>query len=559
MAVQDDIRGYNEAKSIRNPHEPLWRTAAAHVLPQQYSKWQTDGAPTVGGNAQSTNNAARVAYDTTGRRSLPKYQSVLERLATPQGQVWHALTPSDENLKDIYAVKVYFDKLTKLLFRLRYHPKAKFTTSSNEMYGQIGVYGNGPMYIGERQRSARSRELGFKYVSCALADMFFEVDDEGDVTGVYRRMWMNARQMRMKFPDTKLPDRVMSELEKSKPDEEHKYEVFHYVRPRPDSEYDEEALDARRHPWKSTYVSIEGAMELGDESGYQNMPYTVTRTMTMSGNPYGISPAILALPALGGASVMKKSGLMLANRAAQPTWLAHDDGVLNGPVTFKPNAVNYGGLDKQGRELIKELRGGEYAIAADALAMETRDIEDSFFVTLFQILTETPQMTATEVIERSAEKGALLSPVMGRLQSDFLGPAIEREIGLLSEMGMLPEMPPELKEAQGEYTVAYTSALAKSMYHEEVSGFMRTFEMAVGAANATGDPSALDHFNLDVALPEIADNLAAPTRWMNDEKAVEAMRKQRAEQQAAQAAMQNASGLAAAGKVANEIEKEPTT
>lgn len=555
MSAQDDIRGYTAAKAIRSPHEPLWRTAAAHVLPQQYSKWQTGGSPAIGGNAQSTNEAARVAYDTTGRRSLPKYQSVLERLATPQGQVYHMLTPNDDNLAGIYAVKVYFDKLNKLLFKLRYHPKARFTPSSNEMYGQIGVYGNGPMYVGERVRNIRSPEMGFKYVSCALADMFFETDDEGEVTGVYRRMWMNARQMKIKFPNAPLPARISNELEKAVPDEAATFEVFHYVRPRDESEYDENAIDAKRHPWKSTYVSIEGSQYVGEEGGYQNMPYPITRTMTMSGNPYGISPAILALPALGGASVMKKSGLMLANRAAQPTWLAHDDGVLNGPVTFKPNSVNYGGLDRQGREMIKELRGGDYNIAMDALEQEKRDIEDSFFVTLFQILTETPTMTATEVIERSAEKGALLSPVMGRLQSDFLGPTIEREIGLLVEMGLMPEMPPELVEAKGEYSVSYTSALAKSMYHEEVSGFMRTFEMAIGAANATGDAAPLDHFNLDIALPEIADNLAAPTRWMRDEDSVKMLRKAREEQRAADQAVQNASGLGAAATAATKIEE----
>jgi len=554
MSANDNIRSYTQAKSVRNPHETLWRTAAAHVMPKEYSKWQTDGNPTVGGPAISTQNAARVSYDTTGRRSLPKFTSVLERLATPQGQMWHTLTPSDTNLAAIHAVKAYFDELTKLLFKMRYHPKARFTTASNEMYGQIGVYGNGPMFIGDRPLNPRSKELGFRYISCSMADLFFETDDEGAVSGVFRRMWLNARQMKAKFPDDKLPDVVMRELEKATPDEDKKYEIFHYVRPRPNNEYDESALDAKRHPWKSTYTCVEGRMDIGEEGGYQNMPYPVTRTMTMTGNPYGISPAIIALPALGSASVMKKSTLMLANRAASPTWLAHDDGVLNGPVTFKPNAVNYGGLDPQGRELIKELRGGEYNLANDALEMEKRDIEDSFFVTLFQILTETPQMTATEVIERSAEKGALLSPIMGRLQSDFMGPMIEREIGLLSEMGLLPEMPPELVEAKGDYTVAYTSALAKSMYHEEVSGFMRAFEVGVQAVQAQGDPSALDHFNLDVALPEIADHLATPTRWMNDAKTVEALRAARAEQQAATLAAQNASGLASAATAANDIE-----
>lgn len=45
----------------------------------------------------------------------------------------------------------------------------------------------------------------------------------------------------------------------------------------------------------------------------------------------------------------------------------------------------------------------------------------TLLVTLFQILTETPQMTAAEVVERTNEKGILLAPTVGRQQSEYLG------------------------------------------------------------------------------------------------------------------------------------------
>ena len=46
-------------------------------------------------------------------------------------------------------------------------------------------------------------------------------------------------------------------------------------------------------------------------------------------------------------------------------------------------------------------------------------------------------MTATEVLERAREKGALLAPTMGRQQSEALGPMIEREIDILVECGLM--------------------------------------------------------------------------------------------------------------------------
>ena len=553
MTPETSCLAYDEAKSIRNPHETLWRAAAAHCLPQHYASWNNENGAANDYNTQSVQQAARVAYDTTGRRSLPKYKAVIERIATPSGQIWHGLTPSNTDLLKSTAVKLYFDAMTRQLFKYRYHPKARFKASFSECYGNLGVYGNGPVYIGQRKLSPISREPGFRYVSCTMPNMFYLLDDEGVVIQVFRRMWLNARQFKIKFPNDKLPDNVEVELTKAKPDEMRMFEVFHHVSPRGTSDYDEQALDHRRHPWVSRYVSVEGKMFIGEESGYQTMPYPTPRTETVSGNPYGISPAIMALPALGSASLMKKANLIMSNRAASPTWLAHDDGVLNGPVSMKPNAVNYGGLNRDGKELVKELRGGNYEITKDALSDERADIEDSFFVTLFRVLTENPNMTATQVIEISADRGALLGPTMGMIQSELLGPTVEREMSLLTEMGVAPEMPPELIEAQGEYEVTYTSALAKSMYHEEVSGFTRAVEMSIGIANAQGDPSILDHYDFDVAMPEIADNLAVPTRWMADIEAVTKKRADREQQQQEALAAQNAAGLAAAAKTADEI------
>ena len=45
-----------------------------------------------------------------------------------------------------------------------------------------------------------------------------------------------------------------------------------------------------------------------------------------------------------------------------------------------------------------------------------------------------PQMTATEVIERTNEKGILLAPTIGRQQSEYLGPMIERELDRIAHV-----------------------------------------------------------------------------------------------------------------------------
>jgi hypothetical protein len=538
--IDSIIMLYKDAQASRSPFENEWRVAASYCLPAQYEAWQTIG-PRNNSNRQDASRM--VAYDTTAARSLDKYKAILERIATPNGMKWHGLQASDAALRAKRRVKEYFDTLTELLFKERYDPAANFRVATSEMYSCMGVYGNGPVYIAERKLGPLVRSRGFRYVACPMRDIFVLADDEGNVTHVFRRFWLNARQHQSRWPGKPLPKGM-----NAGPMHESDYKEFVHCVGIRTADYDAKALDARRHPVWSSYIAVEAREYVGDERGYQSIPYKIPRTMSEAGSPYGHSPAMRVRGAMGSASAIKKTYLKQGQKAVDPPLFTSDDGVLNGEIDIRPGAINHGGVSRDGKELVKALPPGNFRVAETILQDERLDIEDSFFVTLFQILTENPEMTATEVIERVAEKAALLSPTMGRMQSEFLGPTIEREIDLLVELGRMPQMPPELIEAAGEYSIQYTSPLAKGMYAEEVAGFQRSVEMSIAVATATQDPSALDHYNFDVAIPEIADNLSVPARWMNDEAIVKARREARAEQIEQQQAIDAAPAAASIAK-----------
>jgi hypothetical protein len=87
-------------------------------------------------------------------------------------------------------------------------------------------------------------------------------------------------------------------------------------------------------------------------------------------------------------------------------------------------------------------------------------IDDVFLVSLFKVLSEHPNMTATQVIELVNEKGMLVAPTLGRQHTEYVGGLVERELDLLAEMRMLDRMPPRLREAMGHYEVTDTSPLS---------------------------------------------------------------------------------------------------
>jgi len=183
------------------------------------------------------------------------------------------------------------------------------------------------------------------------------------------------------------------------------------------------------------------------------------------------------------------------------------------------------------------------------MTMEKEIINDAFLVSLFQILVETPQMTATEVVERTREKGVLLAPTVGQ-QNNTLGQMIEREIDVLSGLGIGPPMPSILREAAGEYKIEFDSPLTRMAKAGEASGFMQTVDWATEKAAALGRTDILDPVNWEVAIPELLENRNVPLRWINSPDKIAALAKQRQEQMQQQQMIEAAPAASAMMKTA---------
>jgi len=239
---------------------------------------------------------------------------------------------------------------------------------------------------------------------------------------------------------------------------------------------------------------------------------------------------MLALPSIKVLNEQKKTLLKQGHRTVDPVLLTHDDGVLD-TFSLKPGAINPGGVSSEGRALVHALPTGSLAAGQELMDMERGTINDIFLVSLFQILIETPTMTATEVLERAREKGALLSPTMGRQQSEQLGPMTVREVDLCLKQGLFPPMPPELIEAEGEFDIEYDSPLSRAQRAEEASGWLRTLEAAIAYANTTQNLDVLDNFDEDVIYRNLSEINAVPASWMRDEDGIKLRREQRAQQQ----------------------------
>jgi hypothetical protein len=320
------------------------------------------------------------------------------------------------------------------------------------------------------------------------------------------------------------------------------------IRRKTNSEFELGRLDAKGKRFSSHYLLKDQKVLLA-AGGYRCMPYSVARYLTAPGENYGRGPAMNVLGGINVLNEEKKVILKQGHRAVDPILLMHDDGIIEN-MNLKPGSMVPGGVSAEGRPLVHTLPTGNFIIGKELMDDERMAINDAFLVTLFQILIETPQMTATEVLERAREKGALLSPTMGRYQSEGLGPMCEREFDLLMFQGLIPPPPQVILDAGAEYMVEYDAPLNRAMRAEEAAGGMRTFQWAAEIATNLQDPSVMDTFDPDVMIPELADINAMPLRWRRTPEKIAEIRKNRDTQAAAAQITQALPGMAAMAKVA---------
>lgn len=525
--AQEICKEFDQLAGQRGNWESHWQEIAERILPAHSNLFTSLGSAQTQGEKRTEH-----IFDSTASVALKRFGAILDSLLTPRNQTWHRLMPSDLGLLKNRQTMLWFEDVNRILLKYRYAAAANFSSQNQQNYLSLGAYGTGCVFVDMLKGSP-----GLRYRNIHLGEIYFSENHQGIVDKAYRRFNMTARQLAQKW-DGKLPASVKAKLQTNS---EQQFEVIHCVKP--NEKLDRSRSDYRGMAYSSIYILKDGNVEL-EESGFSSFPYSISRYEQAPGETYGRSPAMDVLPAIKTLNEQKKTVLKQGHRAVDPVLLAHDDGILDG-FSLKPGAINTGGVSADGRALVQALPVGNIAIGKDLMDDERAIINDAFLVTIFQILVETPTMTATEVIERTREKGILLAPTIGRQQTEYLGPMIEREIDLLAQQGLLPPMPQYLIDAQGDYRIEYDSPISRAQRAEEASGIMRSIESTLSIVNVTQDPSLLYHYNFNEIIPEMAQIQGVPSRWMNDPKVVAQMKAQQAQAQEEQTMIQAAPAAAA--------------
>lgn len=481
----------------------------------------------------------RFQYDERAEIALDRATALFGSVTTPENQTWHKLRQTNEFLQQIQEVREYFDRVNEVLFKRRYSPRAGFAVGKHETNRSLLGFGTGALFIGAGSGDPRFRNpLWYKAIH--LSEIFISENQQGFVDKVYRRLRMSGRQIIDEYGEKNVPSGSLDQLKK---DSETFFVVIHAIRPNPD--FDPESLN----PDKFRFMSRHWLHDRSDDTflrkgGFRTFPISITRDSRRPTEQYGRGTLLRVLPAIQMRNQMKRTQIRVWHQASDPPLLLKDDSSIDIADLRAGHSV-VGGLDAAGNKTIEPfVTGANFEVSQEFLIQEGETIDGAFMLDLFlnpTALEGRDRVTATEILARDQERVRLMTPISGRDETESLGPMIERELDILNDFGLLPPMPPELIEAQGEFEIEFTNPLAVSRRSDEAIGSVQTVQALLELA--TAQPNVMDNIDGDEYARIHARANSSPEALLNSPEEVAFIRQQRQEAEILEKAAQAAPGV----------------
>lgn len=450
--------------------------------------------------------------DSTGSLGHQTLASGMHGMASNPASQWFTIKTDDEELNENDKVRTWLTDVTDRMFARMHSTQSSITTHLHELYLDLAAFGTAVMFIGQTDE-----EILFQ--TRFLGECVIDENAEGRVDTVIRSFKMTARQVVQKWGEAASEDTKKFVLD-GKLDQ--KIDLLHAVFPRSDRD-ERETPD--NMPFASIYLERKGEHKL-QEGGFEEFPYAVPRWFKAAGEKYGRSPAMTALADVKMLQQMMATTIKAAQKSADPPLLVPHGDVI-GPVRTVPGGLTFY-RPGSGSMIQPLVTGANFNLSFEMMRDVRQRIASAFYVDQLQFSFDT-KMTATEVMQRTEERMRLLGPILGRMESELLGPIITRVFGIMTRAGEFPPQPEELDGV--EWRVEYTSPLALAQRSQRVD---RAIMMITAAAPvAQFDPGVFARFNSEDFLPWIASTLGVDPELVLDDEEFAA--KQQATQMASMA------------------------
>jgi hypothetical protein len=514
--------------TAQRQHAMLWQALAEIFYPERadFITQRTAGAERYEG-----------IFDTEPQIMRRDLGNNLGAMLRTRGRDWFALRASDDQVMEDDGAKRWCEEGTRRLRNVIYSSRANFTAAMAQADQDYVTIGNAIVV-----HTFNRDQTGLLFRCAHPRDVAWAENEELAIDEVHEKMRMSLRQLALTFGVDRLPPKIKDRLNK---DATEMMVVRRCVAPIDQYAYATEN-GGRKAPrdmrYASTYILEDGAEPLA-EAYFRTFPYLIRRWLTVSGEPYGRSPAAgVALADARTLNVAQAAVLKSIEWAVDPPKVAVDDGVV-GEIRLEAGGITYvdaTAWEPSRGEPIRSLSAGDPRQGMDFLDRGHQRLSRAFFQNLLKLPER--EMTAYEAGERMEMYTREAAPIFEPMEAEN-GILMEGVFERAYFKGLF-EAPPEAlhgADVKFEFETPLSIAMRK-MRAQQAAQAKQSL-----AQSAQLDPTILDNVDFDAMVRDEMEGIG-PVKWIRPKDQVEALRQARAEQQAAekqQALMAQAATVAA--------------
>lgn len=474
-------------KGERGTWESHWQEVTDHTLPRRshiISK-RTDGAKE---NFQ--------LLDSIGVHCNEIIASQLHSLLTPPNQYFMEMTTGDTALDTDQDVRAWMQKQARKMHAV--WANTNFHTEMHEAYLDLGSIGTTNIEMQEDDVDV------IRFSTKFIANYYIDENSKGEVDQLYSEWCWTPKQIIEEFGIKNVP-KAVKDAYRDKPDQQFRvqYAVYPGILVEPKSTSSSLLYQ---------YTIPDEDFELSDGS-YKTFPNAVARWSKATGEKYGRSLGMNALPELKVLNRMNATMLIGAQKMVDPPLQMEDDGVVL-PLITRPGGINF---RRPGSAEIRPIFANtNVEFGYQSMQDRRQRVRDIYLVDKLQLPPQqgsTP-VTATEILQRSEESMRLMGPYTGRMTKEILNAIGERTFDIMSRRNMIDPPPAAL---QGKtVSFRFNSFIARAQRATEAQGLMRTLQGASGFMQM--EPSLTNLFNGEAAIRILADVYGSPHEAIRSEK-----------------------------------------
>lgn len=493
-----------DLKNLRSPWLSKWQEVSKYISPFSGKFEILD---------KQENRSYRHIFDNEAGRSVDILTSGLASSATSPVRPWFSITsPQLKRQGNTLALRKRYSHIEQVLLEI--FQQSNTYNSLHMLYRDLVLFGVGCDLIYDDEDNVIRHHI------LPPGEFCLQVNEKGVVDTLYREFTYTAKQAVAFFGYDAVSDVIQYAYDNGDLDKDFRF--CQAIEPRVDR--DEKSPKAKDMPFACYYFCLDdNSKDIIKETGFRTFPALCPRWEAISGATYGLSPAITALPTVKQLQleVLTKAEIleMSANPPLQVPAILHNQysSISPGNLVFSTNT----GQDNQIRPIYQP-NAAIQALTEDINQLKL-SIRSAFYVDLFLMIQQAQddRKTATEIYALKEEKMLVLGSVVERLQHELLAPLIHITYEKLMQQAPNGEY--------DEFDIEFKSMLAQAQIAVDVNNIDRF--MAMIQAISSSDATVIDKVNVDELVEAYANRMLVPPEILRDEKEVEQIRQERAQQQ----------------------------